>query len=100
MVASLGRQLDEMIEYLTVAAHKIEPKTLIHGDYKISNVFLNKEISKVYTIDWQWMGIGCGVTDVAHFLYTRWESKRRIFHMWLTYIYIYIPKLFSFLFFL
>jgi hypothetical protein len=36
------------------------PKTLVHGDYKVSNVFIDKRSRdhEVYAIDWQWFGIG------------------------------------------
>lgn len=38
----------------------MSPKTLVHGDYKVSNVFIDKRTNdhEVYAIDWQWFGAG------------------------------------------
>lgn len=49
---------------------------MVHGDYKISNLFVNVDKSKSYTIDWQWMGGGCPATDVAYFIYTSTVRKK------------------------
>lgn len=50
--------------------HSQKPKTIIHGDYKISNLFVNEKKDKAFTIDWQWMGGGSCSADVAYFIYT------------------------------
>lgn len=65
-------QLDQNVEQITQFTHTIQPHTLIHGDYKLSNIFLLIENNKFkpYTIDWQWMGKGSCSTDVAYFMYT------------------------------
>lgn len=64
--------------------------TLIHGDFKISNLFIDSRAStqtpvgpsyalpktcdamdrSVWTIDWQWVGKGIAAIDVAYFLCT------------------------------
>jgi thiamine kinase-like enzyme len=64
--------LTKNLNLLTQAVHAREPKTLIHGDYKISNIFVDLKSSpyKPYSIDWQWMGRGNCATDVAYLLYT------------------------------
>lgn len=50
--------------------HSLTPKTMIHGDYKISNIFIKEKTKKAFTIDWQWMGAGSGSTDLAYLIYT------------------------------
>lgn len=67
----------ELLEFLVThenliisAVHEFSPVTLIHGDYKITNLFVDKSNDSIYTIDWQWLGAGVGATDVAYFIYT------------------------------
>lgn len=48
----------------------LEPKTLIHGDYKITNLFIDDATHDVTVLDWQWVGAGTAATDVAHFICT------------------------------
>lgn len=71
-VHEFSKQLARDLDLLTTAVHIREPKTLIHGDYKISNIFIDmhQEPIKPYSIDWQWMGKGCAATDVSYFIYT------------------------------
>lgn len=52
--------------FTSQVAHESVPKTIIHGDYKISNLFVDNDKSKVVTIDWQWIGIGNPATDLAY----------------------------------
>lgn len=64
---------NSLIEYedkIHHIVHSQKPKTLIHGDYKISNLFVNEKKDKAFTIDWQWMGGGSCTADVAYFIYT------------------------------
>ena len=42
------------------------PRTLIHGDYRLDNLFFDED--EVAVIDWQVSGLGCGLYDVAYFL--------------------------------
>lgn len=67
-------ELEELIcsneEKIHNLVHSLTPKTMIHGDYKISNVFIKEETKKAFTIDWQWMGGGAGATDLAYLIYT------------------------------
>eukprot|EP01121_Diplochlamys_sp_Union-15-3_P017491 TRINITY_DN6164_c0_g2_i3.p1 TRINITY_DN6164_c0_g2~~TRINITY_DN6164_c0_g2_i3.p1 ORF type:complete len:380 (+),score=39.59 TRINITY_DN6164_c0_g2_i3:175-1314(+) len=71
---SLGEKLEKLASFITYHVHHSKPKTVIHGDYKISNLFVDDADSSVYTIDWQWCGLGLGATDVAYFLYTSVEK--------------------------
>ena len=42
--------------------------TLIHGDFRPDNLFLDRFTSEVTAIDWQFVSIASGVYDLAYFL--------------------------------
>lgn len=44
------------------------PRTFIHGDYRLDNLFFGAGADDVALIDWQVSGLGCGLYDVAYFL--------------------------------
>ena len=43
-------------------------QTLVHGDAKIANFCLPPEGGSVAAVDFQYVGGGCGMKDVAYFL--------------------------------
>ena len=43
-------------------------KTLIHGDAKLANFCFSHDGKKVAAVDFQYVGGGCGMKDVAYFL--------------------------------
>jgi hypothetical protein len=60
---------------LKKAAHKIDLsldnityKTLIHGDAKLANFCFNDIEDKVAAVDFQYIGMGCGMKDLAYFI--------------------------------
>jgi thiamine kinase-like enzyme len=69
-IQDLGRRLEEESNFITHCVHNFQPRMLIHGDYKISNLFYDPDANRVYTIDWQWFGKGCGATDISYYIYT------------------------------
>lgn len=43
-------------------------RSLIHGDAKVANFCFNADFSKVAAVDFQYVGGGCGMKDIAYFL--------------------------------
>lgn len=43
-------------------------KTLVHGDAKVANVCFSQNSQDVAMVDFQYVGRGCGMRDVAYFL--------------------------------
>jgi hypothetical protein len=48
--------------------NKCKYKTLVHGDAKLANFCFSKNGEKVSAVDFQYIGGGCGMKDVAYFL--------------------------------
>jgi len=60
---------------LKAAAHKIDRKlsdskyqTLVHGDAKLANFCFSESGKQVAAVDFQYVGGGCGMKDVAYFI--------------------------------
>ncbi len=60
------RPLREAAPLLDAALSRCEHQTLVHGDAKIANFCFSK--SAVAAVDFQYVGGGCGIKDVAYFL--------------------------------
>lgn len=43
-------------------------RSVIHGDAKVANFCFNADFSKVAAVDFQYVGGGCGMKDIAYFL--------------------------------
>eukprot|EP01130_Rhizamoeba_saxonica_P004720 TRINITY_DN1917_c0_g1_i2.p1 TRINITY_DN1917_c0_g1~~TRINITY_DN1917_c0_g1_i2.p1 ORF type:complete len:154 (-),score=21.11 TRINITY_DN1917_c0_g1_i2:97-558(-) len=50
-------------------------KTLVHGDAKLANFCFSKNLDKVAGVDFQYVGPGCGMKDVAYFLSSCFSDK-------------------------
>ena len=54
-----------------LAAASSGPKTFIHGDYRLDNMFFSpREAERFAIVDWQAAAIGCGLYDLAYFACT------------------------------
>ena len=75
----LGKRLFEQLDKIQTMFNSLQPLTLCHGDYKVSNVFLDKlspDDVTVYAIDWQWFGPGSPALDVMYFMATSVEASK------------------------
>lgn len=50
-------------------------KTLIHGDAKAANFCFSEDLEKAAAVDFQYVGGGCGIKDLAYFISSCLESK-------------------------
>ena len=79
----LGGLMKDKLSYIEEEFQTLSDKkyrTLCHGDFKISNLFVRsptkeKPDGKVYVIDFQWFGYGNGLVDAVYFLYTSLRAE-------------------------
>ncbi len=62
---------DDEIKRCAVALDRLlnscKYKTLVHGDAKVANFCFDKTNNRVAAVDFQYVGGGCGIKDVAYF---------------------------------
>jgi hypothetical protein len=56
-----AHQIDEILNHCTF-------KTIVHGDAKLANFCFSETGTEVAAVDFQYVGGGCGMKDVAYFL--------------------------------
>lgn len=72
------KEYDEIKKYVVNNRNKVfdyynRNTTLIHGDLKIENLFVNDD--EIYVIDWQWFGYGNPITDIMYLILTSLSSQ-------------------------
>jgi len=74
--ADMGAKLEALVAHgLVATADACGPRTLVHGDFKVNNLFAPRGgrangHGQCRFVDWQWAGEGSPASDVAHFLCT------------------------------
>ncbi len=61
-------ELKEAAEKIDRSLKHAEYQTLIHGDAKLANFCFSNDGQKVAALDFQYVGGGCGMKDVAYFI--------------------------------
>ncbi|MFK7755572.1 MAG: oxidoreductase family protein [Flavobacteriales bacterium] len=61
-------ELKSKAHHLDMALNDCTYKTLVHGDAKLANFCFSEDGRKVAAVDFQYVGGGCGIKDVAYFL--------------------------------
>lgn len=64
----LDYRLKELAPEIDRILNKCNFKTLVHGDAKVANFCFSKDGNQVAAVDFQYVGGGCGMKDVAYFL--------------------------------
>jgi hypothetical protein len=68
LAAMDDRKLRQAAAAIDRRLNEAQYKTLVHGDAKVANFCFSESRSEVAAIDFQYVGGGCGMKDVAYFL--------------------------------
>jgi hypothetical protein len=66
--AMLDKELQEAAPQIDLVLNAAKNQTVIHGDAKLANFCFSNDGKKVSAVDFQYVGHGCGMKDVAYFL--------------------------------
>ena len=64
----INQDLKSKAHLLDDLLNKCKYKTIVHGDAKLANFCFSRDGEKVAAVDFQYVGGGCGMKDVAYFL--------------------------------
>ena len=60
--------LKEAAQFLDESLANCTYKTLVHGDAKVANFCFDSVVPSVAAVDFQYVGVGCGMKDVAYLM--------------------------------
>lgn len=63
-----NHDLKQKAHLIDEALNQCQYQTIVHGDAKVANFCFSKDCKKVAAVDFQYVGGGCGMKDVAYFL--------------------------------
>jgi len=66
--AMQNTSLKEAAKSLDTLLNNCNYKTLVHGDAKVANFCFSEDLKKVAAVDFQYVGGGCGMKDVAYLI--------------------------------
>jgi hypothetical protein len=67
---------DVVAEHYAALEQRQSPlTTLVHGDFRLDNLLFGSDDERPYVLDWQTLGIGCPMKDVAYFIGTSIEDR-------------------------
>lgn len=66
--AMLDKELQSAAPRIDQTLNQAKYQTIIHGDAKLANFCFSKNSKNVAAVDFQYVGHGCGMKDVAYFL--------------------------------
>ncbi|MCV2884959.1 ecdysteroid 22-kinase family protein [Aestuariibacter sp. AA17] len=69
-------QLKQCAKHISTTLHRAQFKTLLHGDAKLANFCFTQSGACAAAVDFQYVGQGAGVQDVAYFLGGVLNSKQ------------------------
>ncbi|ASB49369.1 oxidoreductase family protein [Alkalitalea saponilacus] len=62
------KNLKQAASMIDRVLNQTKHKTLVHGDAKLANFCFSDDMQKVAAVDFQYVGGGCGMKDVAYFI--------------------------------
>lgn len=68
LIAMADSPLKQAATKLDVLLSSARYKTIVHGDAKIANFCFSEDMTRVAAVDFQYVGGGCGMKDLAYFM--------------------------------
>lgn len=68
LARSTDPQLAAAASWLDARLRGASTRTLVHGDAKVENFCFSEDLTRVAAVDFQYVGAGCGLQDVAYFI--------------------------------
>ncbi|MCH9813985.1 MAG: ecdysteroid 22-kinase family protein [Epsilonproteobacteria bacterium] len=69
-------ELKNFAQRIDTTLKKAKYQTIVHGDAKLANFCFNDDANRCAAVDFQYVGHGCGMKDVAYFMSSAIEPKQ------------------------